>query len=70
MPIRDVNFAYMKNIIFLQGFHTPVAGPGRAGNIKNKGAVGEGAWAKKNSQGMPGSMWLSCRRFLPLRLLR
>lgn len=34
MPIRDVNFAYMKNIIFLQGFHTPVAGPGKAGHIK------------------------------------
>ena len=52
MPIRDVNFAYMKNIIFLQGFHTPVAGPGRAGawHIKNKGAVEEGVWANKNSQ--------------------
>ncbi|WP_163927217.1 MULTISPECIES: hypothetical protein [Pseudobutyrivibrio] len=43
MPIRDVNFAYMKNIIFMQGFHTPVAGPGRAGqgNKKHKGAVKE-----------------------------
>ncbi|WP_294239017.1 hypothetical protein [Pseudobutyrivibrio sp.] len=40
MPIRDVNFAYMKNIIFLQGFHTPVAAQaGRGRDFSLLGAV-------------------------------
>jgi len=30
MPMKDVNFAYMKNIIFLQGYH-PQAGRGGRG---------------------------------------
>jgi len=43
-----------ENIIFLQGFHTPVAGLGRAGNIKNKGAVGEGHGQRKTPRGCLG----------------